>query len=49
MNKTLKIESLGNKKEIIIIPLEEYKELLIAKGKYEGLKEILPIVRLGDK
>ena len=27
-----------NKKETIIIPLEEYKELLITKGKYEELK-----------
>lgn len=27
-----------NKKEIITIPMEEYKELLIIKGKYEELK-----------
>lgn len=26
--------------KIITITLEEYKELLIIKGKYEGLKEI---------
>lgn len=33
-----------NKEELITIKLDEYKELLIIKGKYEELKSIgLPI------
>lgn len=30
-----------DKKKTIMIPLEEYKELLVIKGKYEQLKNIL--------
>ena len=36
--------------KIITITLEEYKELLIIKGKYEELKEIQkPIIMIDDK
>lgn len=40
-----------NEEEVIIrIPFEEYKELLIIKGKYEELKEInKPLVVFDDK
>jgi hypothetical protein len=33
------LKDINNTQQIIAIPLEEYKELLIIKGKYEELKQ----------
>jgi hypothetical protein len=39
----------SEKQQIIAIPLEEYKELLIIKGKYEEYKSSKLVYTLGEE
>lgn len=41
---------MDNRQEVITISLEEYKELLVIKGKYEELQKIhQPLIVWNDK